>query len=112
MGLLPFAVVTWAIERVWPAHGLIGFGAGVLAAIPAAAVGIWFIGFTPAERRENRKLSGVRVGVEHAIAGAKRSRITKDTLRNTRGDVSDAAIEVASALHNLRVQNRKRRLKR
>ena len=67
---------------------------------------------TPAEKRENRKLSRVRVGVEHAIAGVKRSRIVKDMLRNTKAGLSDAAMEAASALHNLRVQNRKRRLKR
>ena len=54
----------------------------------------------------------MRVGVEHAIAGVKRSRIVKDVLRNTRPDVSDAAMEAASSLHNLRVQNRRRRLKR
>ena len=67
---------------------------------------------TAAEKRENRKLSRVRVGVEHAIAGVKRSRIVKDVLRNTRPDVSDSAMEAASSLHNLRVRNRKRRLKR
>ncbi len=49
--------------------------------------------------------------VEHALAGVKRCRIVKDVLRNTREEVSDAAMETASGLHNLRVQDRKRRRK-
>ena len=66
----------------------------------------------PAQRRANRALSRVRVGVEHAIAGVKRSRIVKDVLRNTKAQASDAAMEAATGLHNLRVQSRRRRLKR
>jgi hypothetical protein len=49
--MLPFAAVTWAIERMWPAHGLASFFAGVLVALPAAAVGAWFIGLSSDERR-------------------------------------------------------------
>jgi hypothetical protein len=51
------------------------------------------------------------VKVEHALAGAKRCRIVKDVLRNTKEGISDAAMEVACGLHNLRVDHRKRRLK-
>ena len=54
----------------------------------------------------------MRVRVEHAIAGVKRSRIVKDVLRNKRDDTSDSAIEAACGLHNLRVRHRKRRIKR
>jgi hypothetical protein len=54
----------------------------------------------------------MRVRVEHAIAGVKRSRIVKDVLRNKRDDTSDSAIEAACGLHNLRVRYRKRRIKR
>jgi len=54
----------------------------------------------------------VRVKVEHALAGVKRCRIVKDVFRNTKEGDSDAAMEAACGLHNLRVQNRKRRLKR
>jgi hypothetical protein len=50
--------------------------------------------------------------VEHALAGVKRCRIVKDVVRNTKEGASDAAMEAACGLHNLRVQNRKRRLKR
>ncbi len=49
--------------------------------------------------------------VEHSIAGLKRSRIVKDTLRNTKDGFSDLAVELACDLHNLRVQQRKRRLR-
>ncbi len=66
---------------------------------------------TAAEKRRNRKLARIRVGVEHALAGVKRSRIAKDVFRNTKEGVSDSAMETACGLHNLRVQNRKRRVK-
>jgi hypothetical protein len=67
---------------------------------------------TPGEKRHNRALSRVRVRVEHAIAGIKRSRCVKDTLRNTQPDCSDGFIEAATGLHNLRIRYRKRRLRR
>lgn len=67
---------------------------------------------TPGEKRRNRALSRVRVRAEHAIAGIKRSRCVKEVLRNTRSDCSDAFMEIAVSLHNLRVQHRKRRLHR
>lgn len=67
---------------------------------------------TAAEKRTNRKLARIRVNVEHALAGVKRSRIVKDVLRNTKDGVSDSAMEAACGLHNLRVQNRRRPLRR
>lgn len=66
----------------------------------------------PYEKRKNRSLSRLRVRVEHTIAGVKRNRITKDVMRNTRDDVSDLAIHTACGLHNLRVEHRKRPLRR
>ena len=57
-------------------------------------------------------MARIRVKVEHALAGVKRCRIVKDVLRNTKEGVSDAAMEAACGLHNLRVENRERRLKR
>jgi hypothetical protein len=44
--------------------------------------------------------------VEHAISGVKRSRIVKDVFRNTKIGFSDMVMEVACALHNLRVECR------
>jgi len=51
------------------------------------------------------------VRVEHALAGVKRSRIVKDTFRNTKDGLSDQVMEVACGLHNHRVKSRKRPLK-
>ena len=67
---------------------------------------------TPAEKRHNRALARVRVGVEHAIGGIKRVRCVKDTLRNTRPECSDSFMEAATGLHNLRRCYRKRALRR
>lgn len=66
---------------------------------------------TEVEKRTNRKLAQIRVKMEHDLAGVKRSRIVKDVLRNTKGSVSDTVMEAACGLHNVRDENRKRRLK-
>jgi hypothetical protein len=46
------------------------------------------------------------VRIEHAIAGIKISRIAKDQFRNTADGLSDAVMEIACGLHNLRVNRR------
>ena len=51
----------------------------------------------------NGVLSAVRIVVEHSISGIKRCRIVKDVLRNTKDGFCDLIMEVACALHNLRV---------
>lgn len=51
----------------------------------------------------NGVLSAMRIVVEHSISGIKRCRIVKDVLRNTKEGFSDLIMEVACALHNLRV---------
>ena len=66
---------------------------------------------TAKEKENNRKISKVRVRVEHAIAGIKRSRIVKDVLRNTKDGFSDLVMVIACSLHNLRVKHRKKPLK-
>jgi hypothetical protein len=66
---------------------------------------------TEAEKRTNRKLAQIRVKVEHDLAGVKRSRIVKDVLRNPKDGVSDAVMEAACGLHNVRDESRKRRLR-
>jgi len=55
------------------------------------------------DRMLNRIISSVRIAVEHAIAGVKRCRIVKDIFRNTMPGMSDVVIEIACALHNLRL---------
>src|SRR5205814_4612928 len=67
---------------------------------------------TGTEKKANRKLAKLRVRVEHAIAGVKRSRIVKDVFRNTKPGLSDQSMEVACGLHNVRVTYRKGRPKR
>jgi len=56
-----------------------------------------------AERVLNGFISGVRVVVEHVIAGVKRCRIVKEVLRLTKQGISDLVMEIAGGLHNLRV---------
>ena len=50
----------------------------------------------------NGVISSYRVPVEHTIAGVKRARIVKETLRLHRPEISDHLMETACALHNLR----------
>ena len=59
------------------------------------------------ERWLNRIISGVRIVVEHVIAGVKRCRIVKDVLRLTKAGISDRVMEIACGLHNLRVTCRR-----
>ena len=53
----------------------------------------------------------MRVQVEHDLAGVKRCRLVKDVLRNTKEGVSDAVMEAACGLHNVRDERRERRPK-
>ncbi len=57
---------------------------------------------TPQEKEANRRISRVRVRVEHSIAGVKVFRITRDVYRNLRTDFEDMVMETACGLHNLR----------
>ena len=59
-----------------------------------------------AEKWLNSLISGVRVVVEHVIAGVKRCRIVRDVLRLTQEGMSDMVMEIACGLHNLRVSCR------
>ncbi len=62
---------------------------------------------TQEEKAENRKLSGVRVVIEHLISGAKRMRIVKEEMRLKVKNVSDDLMETACGMHNLRNLMRK-----
>jgi len=66
---------------------------------------------TEKEKENNRKLSKVRVKVEHAISGIKRSRIVKDIFRNIKDGFSDLVMVIACGLHNVRVEQRKQPLR-
>ena len=54
----------------------------------------------------NQVIASVRIEVEHVIAGIKRCRIVKETLRLTKDGISDMVMEIASGLHNLRISQR------
>jgi O-antigen/teichoic acid export membrane protein len=50
LAMVPFAVGTYAMERLWPAPNLVLFFAQVALTLPLAAAGAWMLAFTPAER--------------------------------------------------------------
>jgi len=51
-------------------------------------------------------LSTERIVVEHTLSGVKRCHIVKDLFRNTKVGFTDLVMEVACALHNLRLDFR------
>ena len=53
-----------------------------------------------------RRLARRRIAVEHAIAGAKRSRICSDILRTRKPGMQDKVMLIGCALHNFRVDSR------
>lgn len=61
---------------------------------------------TLADKFVNRLLSAERIVVEHALSGVKRCHSVKDLFRNTKVGFTDLVMEVACALHNLRVDFR------
>jgi len=68
---------------------------------------------TAAEKGANRQLAKVaRARGAMPSPGVKRSRIVKDVFRNKKPEVSDASMEAACGLHNLRVKHRKTALKK
>jgi len=58
------------------------------------------------DKEINAILSGVRIGVEHVIAGVKRLRIVKEVFRNTKEKFDDLVMEIACGLHNFRTASR------
>ena len=60
----------------------------------------------PPEQETNRRLSSIRIRIEHAIGGVKRDRIVKDTSRLVKDGIRDAVMETCGGLHNFRLQHR------
>ena len=58
---------------------------------------------TREQKGENKRISSVRVRVEHAIGSIKRLRIVKDECRLRRGGFVDSVMKTAAGLHNLRL---------
>lgn len=59
-----------------------------------------------ADKRLNAVLASARIVVEHTLSGVKRCHIVKDVFRNTKADFTDTVMEIACALHNVRVHFR------
>jgi hypothetical protein len=61
---------------------------------------------TPLEKATNRRISSIRIRIEHAIGGVKRDRMVKDTIRLLKDGMRDAVMETCCGLHNFRLQYR------
>ena len=61
---------------------------------------------TPPEKATNRRISSIRIRIEHAIGGVKRDRIVKDTIRLLKDGIRDTLMETCCGLHNYRLQYR------
>lgn len=60
-----------------------------------------------AEQKEmNRKISKIRIRIEHIVSSVKRYRIVKDRLRNWLRGFADTVMEITCALHNFRLRFR------
>ncbi len=57
---------------------------------------------SPEEKEANRRVSKLRVRVEHSSAGVKVFRSIRDIYRNFKAGFEDTLIETACRLHNLR----------
>jgi hypothetical protein len=61
---------------------------------------------TPLEKAINRRISSIRIRIEHAIGGVKRYRIIKDKIRLLKDGIRDSIMETCCGLHNFRLQYR------
>jgi hypothetical protein len=61
---------------------------------------------TPLEKETNRRISSIRIRIEHAIGGVKRFRIVKDTIRLLKDRIRDTVMETCCGLHNFRLRYR------
>lgn len=61
---------------------------------------------TELQKEQNKTFSQIRIKVENAICGVKRSRAVFDTYRNIKSGTDDLLMSVACGLHNVRVAYR------
>jgi len=61
---------------------------------------------TPPEKATNRRISSIRIRIEHAIGGVKRYRMVKDKIRLLKDGIRDTIMETCCGLHNFRLQYR------
>jgi hypothetical protein len=55
------------------------------------------------EKATNRRISSIRIRIQHAIGGVKRSRIVKETIRLLKAGLRDTVMETCCGLHNFRL---------
>ena len=63
---------------------------------------------TPQENKENRRISSIRVRIEHIIGDIKRYRIIHDIIRSSCSEFRDAVMETCCGLHNFRMRLKRR----
>ena len=61
---------------------------------------------TPPEQATKRRISRIRIRIEHAMGGVTRDRIVKDTIRLLKDGIRDAIMETCCGLHNFRLPYR------
>jgi hypothetical protein len=61
---------------------------------------------TPEEKAENRRISAIRVHIEHSIGSVKIYRIVHDTIRHWCPWIRDQVMYICCGLHNLRLRQR------
>jgi DDE superfamily endonuclease len=61
---------------------------------------------TPPEQEMNRRISSIRIRIEHAIGSVKRCRIVKDKIRLLKDGIRDTMMGTCCGLHNFRLQYR------
>jgi hypothetical protein len=59
---------------------------------------------TPQEKEENRRLSSVRVRIEHVIGDIKRYRIIHNIIRFSCSEFRDMVMETCCGLHNFQIR--------
>jgi hypothetical protein len=61
---------------------------------------------TDDEKDKNRRISKIRIRIEHVVSSIKRCRIVKDKFRNWLRGFADTVMDIACALHNFRLKFR------
>jgi hypothetical protein len=64
---------------------------------------------TPQKKEENRRISSIRVHIEHVIGDIKRYRITRDIIRLGCSEFRDMVMETCCGLHNFRIRLKRKK---
>ncbi len=64
---------------------------------------------TPEEKEENRRISSIRVHIEHVIGDIKRYRITRNIIRLGCSEFRDMVMETCCGLHNFQIRLKRKK---